>query len=103
MEFGREDMSLLERCLHFRGCYVQAAMELGPLLEKCPLPGVPYSKRLYLSPPLSCVYCSFFPTMPRHNFVKAQPYVIEYCKKYNLEYQLKPIWTAFGDVIRFVC
>ena len=35
-----EDVSLLERCPHFRGCYVQASMELGPedvsLLERCP-------------------------------------------------------------------
>ena len=35
-----EDVSLLERCLHFRGWYVQASMELGPedvyLLERCP-------------------------------------------------------------------
>ena len=23
-------ISLLERCPHFRGCYVQASMELGP-------------------------------------------------------------------------
>ena len=30
MEFGREDVSLLERCPHFRGCYVQASMELRP-------------------------------------------------------------------------
>ena len=33
-------MFLLERCPHFRGCYVQASMELGPedvsLLERCP-------------------------------------------------------------------
>ena len=33
-------MSLLEKCPHFRGCYVQASIELGPedvsLLEKCP-------------------------------------------------------------------
>ena len=40
MELGPEDVSLLERCLHFRGCYVQASMELGPddvsLLERCP-------------------------------------------------------------------
>ena len=40
MELGPEDMSLLERCPHFRGWYVQASMELGPedvsLLEKCP-------------------------------------------------------------------
>ena len=44
MELGPEDVSLLERCPHFRGCYVQALMELGPedasLLERCPqLPG----------------------------------------------------------------
>ena len=25
-----EDLSLLERCPHFRGCYVQASMVLGP-------------------------------------------------------------------------
>ena len=40
MELGPEDASLLERCPHFRGCYVQASMELGPedasLLERCP-------------------------------------------------------------------
>ena len=37
MELGPEDV---ERCPHFRGCYVQASMELGPedvsLLERCP-------------------------------------------------------------------
>ena len=37
---GPEDVSLLERCPHFRGWYVQASMELGPedvsLLEKYP-------------------------------------------------------------------
>ena len=27
---GPEDVSLLERCPHFRGCYVHASMELGP-------------------------------------------------------------------------
>ena len=35
-----EDVSLLERCPHFKGCYVQSSMELGPedvsLLERCP-------------------------------------------------------------------
>ena len=40
MELGPEDVSLLERCPHFRGLYVQASMELGPedvsLLERCP-------------------------------------------------------------------
>ena len=39
-EFRPEDVSLLERCPHFRGWYVQASMELGPedvsLLERCP-------------------------------------------------------------------
>ena len=34
-----EDVSLLERCPHFRGCYVQSSMESGPedasLLERC--------------------------------------------------------------------
>ena len=28
MELGPEDVSLLERYPHFRGCYVQASMEL---------------------------------------------------------------------------
>ena len=40
LELGPEDVSLLERCPHFRGCYVQASMELGPedvsLLVRCP-------------------------------------------------------------------
>ena len=40
MELGPEDVSLLERCPHFRGWYVQASMELGPedvsLLVRCP-------------------------------------------------------------------
>ena len=40
MELGPEDVSLLERCPHFRGWYVQASMELEPedvsLLERCP-------------------------------------------------------------------
>ena len=40
MELGSEDVSLLERCPHFRGWCVQASMELGPkdvsLLERCP-------------------------------------------------------------------
>ena len=40
MELGPEDVSLLERCPYFRGCYVQASMKLGPedvsLLERCP-------------------------------------------------------------------
>ena len=39
MELGPEDVSLLERCPHFKGWYVQASMELEPedvsLLERC--------------------------------------------------------------------
>ena len=30
MVLGPEDVSLLERCPHFRGWYVQASMELRP-------------------------------------------------------------------------
>ena len=48
MELGPEDVSLLERCPHFRGCYIQASMELGPedvsLLERCP-----HFRRCYVS------------------------------------------------------
>ena len=40
MELGPEAVSLLERCPHFRRCYVPVSMELGPeavsLLERCP-------------------------------------------------------------------
>ena len=37
MELGPEDVSLLERCPHFRGWYVQASMELGPEdVARCP-------------------------------------------------------------------
>ena len=31
-ELGPEDVSLLERCPHFRGCYVQASWDL----KMCP-------------------------------------------------------------------
>ena len=34
-ELRPEDVSLLERCPHFSGCYVQASMELGDL-KMCP-------------------------------------------------------------------
>ena len=36
MELGLEDVSLLERCPHFRGYYVQVSIELGPK-EMCPI------------------------------------------------------------------
>ena len=35
MELGPEDVSLLERCPHFRGCYVQGPEDVS-LLERCP-------------------------------------------------------------------
>ena len=35
MELGPQDVSLLERCSHFRGCHVQVSMELDvSLLER---------------------------------------------------------------------
>ncbi|KAL5457343.1 hypothetical protein EMCRGX_G034592 [Ephydatia muelleri] len=40
-----------------------------------------------------------FPTMPRHNFQLAQPRVIEFCKKHNLNYELMPLSDAFKDII----
>ena len=59
MELGPEDVSLLERCPHFRGWYVQASMELESedvfLLERCP------HFRGWFSPPLlplSGMFCS---------------------------------------------
>ena len=37
MKLGPEDMSLIEKCPCFRGCYVQASvLENVPLLERCP-------------------------------------------------------------------
>ncbi|KAA0189950.1 Fatty acid desaturase 1 [Fasciolopsis buskii] len=43
---------------------------------------------------------SLFPTMPRHNYIKAQPFVKELCKRHNLPYPEKPLGLAFRDVIR---
>ena len=37
VELGPEDVSLLERCHHFRGWYVQASMELGPEDVRVPI------------------------------------------------------------------
>ena len=45
-EVGPEDVSLLERCLHFRGWYVQASMELGP--KECVPIGEVSSFRRYM-------------------------------------------------------
>ena len=62
MELGPEDVSLLERCPHFRGCYVQASMELGPedvsLLERCPHVRGCYVQASMGLPPRSGVHSS---------------------------------------------
>ena len=42
---------------------------------------------------------SLFPTMPRHNYHKVQPYVMEFCRKHGLDYHLKPVWTVLSDVV----
>lgn len=43
--------------------------------------------------------CSLFPTMPRHNFWKVTPLVKSLCTKYGIEYQSKPLLTAFADIV----
>ncbi|XP_041053636.1 acyl-CoA (8-3)-desaturase-like isoform X1 [Carcharodon carcharias] len=40
-----------------------------------------------------------FPTMPRHNFYKVAPLVRSLCAKHGLEYQSKPLFTAFADIV----
>ncbi|KAG9475702.1 hypothetical protein GDO78_003878 [Eleutherodactylus coqui] len=40
-----------------------------------------------------------FPTMPRHNYSKVAPLVRSLCKKYGVEYQSKPLYTAFADIV----
>jgi len=45
---------------------------------------------------------SLFPTMPRHNLVKAAPMVEAFCRKHGLDYQNKPLLTAFADIIRWL-
>ena len=58
MELGPEVVSLLERCLHFGGCYVQASVELGPegvsLLERCP-----HFRGCYISTGFNVYSCSW--------------------------------------------
>lgn len=41
-----------------------------------------------------------FPTMPRHNLHKIQPYVREVCAKHNIPYKLKSLPEAFADIVR---
>ncbi|KAK9410196.1 fatty acid desaturase 1-like [Crotalus adamanteus] len=40
-----------------------------------------------------------FPTMPRHNFWKATPLVKSMCAKHGIEYQSKPLFTGFADIV----
>ena len=58
----------------------------------------------FASPLISCSFPlplpSLFPTMPRHNFYAATPYIKQFCNKYGLEYNLKPVFTAFADIVR---
>uniref|UniRef100_A0A8B9RK64 Cytochrome b5 heme-binding domain-containing protein n=1 Tax=Astyanax mexicanus TaxID=7994 RepID=A0A8B9RK64_ASTMX len=41
-----------------------------------------------------------FPTMPRHNYIRAAPRVQELCKKYGVQYQVKGLWEAWSDIVR---
>jgi len=41
-----------------------------------------------------------FPTMPRHNLYKIAPLVKSLCEKHNIPYVVKPLSTAFADIIR---
>ncbi|XP_030804837.1 acyl-CoA (8-3)-desaturase-like [Camarhynchus parvulus] len=40
-----------------------------------------------------------FPTMPRHNYCKVAPLVKSLCAKHGLEYQCKPLLTAYADIV----
>eukprot|EP00076_Gallus_gallus_P021347 XP_015142319.1 fatty acid desaturase 1-like isoform X2 [Gallus gallus] len=40
-----------------------------------------------------------FPTMPRHNYWKVAPLVKSLCAKHGIEYQCKPLLTAFADIV----
>ncbi|XP_066475869.1 acyl-CoA (8-3)-desaturase-like [Tiliqua scincoides] len=41
-----------------------------------------------------------FPTMPRHNFSKVAPLVKSLCARHGMDYQCKPLLTAFRDILR---
>ena len=43
---------------------------------------------------------SLFPTMPRHNLYKIAPLVKSLCEKHNIPYIVKPLGTAFADIVR---
>lgn len=40
--------------------------------------------------------------MPRHNYWKVAPLVKSLCAKHSLEYQCKPLLTAFADIVQWV-
>ncbi|XP_061494225.1 acyl-CoA (8-3)-desaturase-like isoform X2 [Rhineura floridana] len=40
-----------------------------------------------------------FPTMPRHNFWKVAPLVKSMCAKHGIDYQSKPLFAGFADVV----
>lgn len=48
------------------------------------------------------IICSLWPHMPREHLRSAAPYVKELCKKWNIKYNYKPAWEAFGLVITSV-
>ena len=77
---GPEDVSLLERCPHFRGWYIQASMELGPedvsLLERCPhfrgrYVHVLTHRQMYIWPPSKPP--NFGSGMNRHRSTRSPP------------------------------
>lgn len=41
-----------------------------------------------------------FPTMPRHNLYKIAPLVRSMCQKHSIPYTVKPLGTAFADIVR---
>lgn len=44
--------------------------------------------------------CSLFPRMPRHNYHKVAPLVQSLCAKHGIEYQSKPLLSAFADIVQ---
>jgi fatty acid desaturase len=41
-----------------------------------------------------------FPTMPRHNLYKIAPLVKSLCERHGVPYVVKPLSTAFADIVR---
>jgi len=39
-----------------------------------------------------------FPMMPRHNLRKVKPYILELCRKYDIEYLENSFWGAVKDI-----